>query len=234
MSNCAPAQPMQVKEAYRLWAPLYDETPNPLLSLEQRALLPLLASASGCDVVDIGCGTGRWLTKLAEIRVRSLTGIDLSEEMLERAATKVNSAAQLIRADCLNTTLAESSSDWMLASFLLSYVGDIKGFAREIARIARPGAVVLVSDVHPATRNYGWKRTFRCGEQEIEIQTHRYQISDLQREMEVAGFESMFFREIAFGEEEKKIFVSAGRLDLFMHVDTLPVVMIAGYRRSMK
>jgi ubiquinone/menaquinone biosynthesis C-methylase UbiE len=234
MSNCALVQPMQAKEAYRLWAPLYDETPNPLLSLEQRALAPLLASTIGCDVVDIGCGTGRWLTKLAAIKVRSLTGVDLSEEMLERAAAKVDSAVRLIRADCLSTTLVEGSSDWLLASFLLSYVDDLHGFAREVARITRPGAVVLISDVHPATRTYGWKRSFRCGDQVIEIQTHAYQISELQSVMELAGFELMFLQELAFGEEEKEIFVATGRADLFMHVETLPVVMVAGYRRSME
>jgi len=229
----AQVQPMPAQDAYRLWARWYDETPNPLLSLEQRALAPLLASATGCDVVDIGCGTGRWLTKLAAIKVQSLTGVDFSQEMLERATKKVNSTTQLIQADCLNTTLATASSDWLLASFLLSYVGDIEGFARELSRIARPGAMVLVSDVHPATRGYGWKRTFHCGEQEIEIQTHRYQISDLHREMEVAGFESMFLTELAFGEEEKEIFIAAGRLDLFMRVKALPVLVVAGYCGSM-
>lgn len=232
MSGRVPMQPMQVMEAYRLWAPVYDATPNPLLPLEQRFLAPRLTSVAGCDVVDLGCGTGRWLVRLAAMNARSLTGIDLCEEMLESARQKVSSGARLIQADCLNTPLDAASSDWILASFLISYLGDVHGFAREAARISRPGAVVLLSDVHPATRNYGWKRTFRCAEREIEIETHSYQISDLQRAMMEAGFESMFLQEVAFGEEEKEIFVAAGRPDLFMHVESLPVVVVAGYRRS--
>src|SRR5580698_4958341 len=47
MSHSSANQPMQVKEAYRLWAPEYDSTPNPLLSLEQRFLWPLTRSAQG-------------------------------------------------------------------------------------------------------------------------------------------------------------------------------------------
>jgi len=231
MSHCAPAQPMQVREAYRLWASEYDATPNPLLSLEQRFLAPLIRSAAGCDVVDLGCGTGRWLARLAETGAQSTTGVDVSEEMLEHAAKKLTSSTHLILADCLSTSLAAASSDWILASFLLSYVDDVRSFAGEAARIARSGAVVLLSDVHPATRGYGWRRTFSNAQQVIEIETHPYQITDLRRAMNQAGFEQIFLLELPFGEAEKGIFVHAGRPDLFERVEGLPVLFIAGYRR---
>jgi ubiquinone/menaquinone biosynthesis C-methylase UbiE len=231
MSHCSPVQPMQVKEAYRLWAPEYDATPNPLLSLEQRFLAPLIRSAAGFDVVDLGCGTGRWLTQLAEIGARSTTGVDASEEMLEHAAKKLNSGTSLILADCLCTPLATASCDWILASFLLSYVEDTKAFAREAARMARPGAVVLLSDVHPATSGYGWRRTFPSAQQVIEIETYSYQISDLRCAMNHAGFEHIFLLELPFGEAEKEIFVNAARPDLFERVEGLPVLFVAGYRR---
>ena len=231
MSHCTPVQPMQAKEAYRLWAPEYDTTPNPLLSLELRCLEPLISGAAGCDVVDLGCGTGRWLTKLAEIGVRSATGVDVSKEMLEQAANKLTASTQLILGDCLHTPLQPASSDWIQASLLLSYVDDIQGFAREAARIARPGAFVLISDVHPATRTYGWKRTFSFANQAIEIETHPYGISDLHLAMDQVGFEPTLFLELPFGEPEKAIFFDADRPDLFGRVDGLPVLFVAGYRR---
>jgi ubiquinone/menaquinone biosynthesis C-methylase UbiE len=231
MKACSPAQPMQVKEAYRLWAPEYDTTPNPLLSLEQRFLAPLTHSAKGCDVVDLGCGTGRWLTQLAETGARSTTGVDVSEQMLEHAAKKLNSSTNLILSDCICTSLATASSDWILASFLLSYIGDVRSFADEAARIARPGAVVLLSDVHPSTKGYGWRRTFSSAQQTIEIETHSYEISDLRCAMAGAGFESIFLLELPFGAPEKGVFFDAGRLDLFERVEGLPVLFIAGFRR---
>jgi len=232
MSHSSANQPMQVKEAYRLWAPEYDSTPNPLLSLEQRFLWPLTRSAQGCDVVDLGCGTGRWLAHLADSGARSTTGVDVSEEMLGHAAKKLTSETSLILANCLCTSLATASSDWILASFLLSYIDDVRTFADEAARIARPGAVVLLSDVHPATRGYGWRRTFSSAQQTIEIETHPYQISDLRCAMAKAGFESIFLLELPFGEPEKGVFSQAGRLDLFDRVDGLPVIFIAGFRRT--
>jgi len=232
MNTPAPARFTPVKEAYRLWASHYDTTPNPLLSLEQRSLARMLPSAAGCDVVDLGCGTGRWLTQLAKLGPRSLVGVDFSEQMLAKASMKQVPGVRLVQADCLATPLPGSSSDWILASFLLSYIDDLPRFAHEVARIARAGAVVLISDVHPETRNYGWKRTFRAAHQVIEIQSHAYQIAGLQREMKNAGFESTFLHELPFGEEEKNIYFDAGRADLFSSVQELPVLLVAGYRRS--
>jgi len=231
MSALAPARFTPVKDAYQLWAPLYDAAPNPLLSLEQRCLAPIIHSAAGCDVVDLGCGTGRWLAQLAEVGPRSMIGIDLSEEMLLRASQKLAPGTRLLQADCLATPLPDGASDWILASFLLSYVDDLRGLAREAARLARPGCVVLLSDVHPDTRSYGWKRTFRSKQQVIEIQSYPYQIADLQRAMLEAGFESTFLHELPFGEEEKSIYFDAGRPDLFSNVQGLPVLFVAGFRR---
>jgi len=232
MSATGSAQFTPVKEAYRLWAPLYDATPNPLLSLERRCITPMLHSAAECDVVDFGCGTGRWLAQLANENPRSLTGVDFSAEMLAQASMKRVTGAHLVEADCLATSLPESSSDWILASFLLSYLDDLRAFAREAARIARSGGVILLSDVHPETRGYGWRKTFRSTDHVIEIESHAYQIDELQRAMEDAGFDSTFLHEMSFGEEERQIYLDAGRPDLFLNVQGLPVLFIAGYRRS--
>jgi ubiquinone/menaquinone biosynthesis C-methylase UbiE len=231
MSHCAPVQPMQAKEAYRLWAPEYDSTPNPLLSLEERHLVPLIASAAGCDVVDLGCGTGRWLAQLEKKGVRSAIGVDASSEMLSEAAKKLSPSTSLILGDCLDTSLPAASTDWIQASLLLSYLNDMQAFASEVARIARPGAFVLISDVHPATRTYGWKRTFSSAHQVIEIETHPYRISDLHVALHRVGFELTLFLELSFGEPERAIFFNAGRPDLFERVEGLPVLFIAGYRR---
>ena len=232
MSGGEPAAPMKALEAYGLLANEYDSTPNSLLSLEKRALASLVYSALGCDVVDLGCGTGRWLVEFAGIGARSVTGIDVCPEMLEQAAKKLIGNARLVLADCTSTSLEAASCDWILASFLLSYVGDLRRFAAEASRIAWPGARLVLSDVHPETSSYGWRRTFRHAEKTIEIQTHPYRISDLQLAMTAAGFEETFFREFPFGEEERKMFLEAGRMDLFAQVENRAVMFAAGYRMS--
>jgi SAM-dependent methyltransferase len=223
---------LSAHEAYSLWASDYDAALNPLLSLEQRAISPLRRSAVGCDVVDLGCGTGRWLVQLEQIGPRSLTGIDFSAEMLGQAMRKIAPTTRVLESDCLRTTLASNSADWIIASFLLSYIENIYDFAREAARIARPGALVLVSDVHPAAAGYGWRRTFRRDRRTIEIVTYPYDAGDLNAAMDHAGFQSTFFQGLSFGEEEEAIFIDACRPDLYTTVEGLPVLLIAGYRRK--
>ena len=77
---CSPA------EAFNAWAEVYDGRPNPLLLLEQRVLGAMLPDVQGLDVLDVGCGTGRWLQRLTDSGARGLVGVDPSPEMLAVAA----------------------------------------------------------------------------------------------------------------------------------------------------
>ena len=65
-------------EAFDAWAEVYDTQPNPLLALEERVLGPMMPDVRGLDVLDAGCGTGRWLERLADRSPRSLLGVDIS------------------------------------------------------------------------------------------------------------------------------------------------------------
>ena len=44
---------VSVEEGYKRWAATYDRTPNPLLALEQRCLLPLIPDLAGKRVLDL-------------------------------------------------------------------------------------------------------------------------------------------------------------------------------------
>src|ERR1700720_4512665 len=107
-------------EGYRLWASSSDDESNPMLSLEQRILGHLLPSVAGLDVVDLGCGTGRWLSRLKDKKARSLFGVDFSPEMLRVAQLKLGSAANIDCSDCQNAPLKNSSADLILCNFVLS------------------------------------------------------------------------------------------------------------------
>src|ERR1700733_3600983 len=82
-------------DVFDTWAQVYDEQPNPLLMLEQRFLVRMLPDSRGLDVLDAGCGTGRWLQLLASHRPASLTGVDASPQMLQRAAAKLGPVSTL-------------------------------------------------------------------------------------------------------------------------------------------
>ena len=232
MNECKPPVRVTAIEGYRLWAPGYDSTPNPLLALEQRHLAPLLRLAEDRDVLDMGCGTGRWIAQLEAIGARSIVGIDQSRAMLDQAEMKLRTSAWLVQADCCQTPLPRECCDWIVASFLVSYVADLGRLAAEAARLCRHDGRIVITDVHPATRRYGWRRTFRCGQQTIEITTYPYEVSDLVSAMERAGFAPVAVRDLGFDEPEQAIFARAGRPELYSDAFGLPALLMATFRRK--
>src|SRR3954462_5769526 len=109
-----PTRSQTATDPFALWAEVYDQQPNPMLSLEEAFLPYLLPDAKELAVVDFGCGTGRWRQRLAGQHPRNLTGVDLSREMIARAAQKVGREAVLPRADCASASLSADSADLCL------------------------------------------------------------------------------------------------------------------------
>lgn len=212
MAHATQTRCLSSREDYRLWSQVYDSQPNPMLALEERYLEVLLPRVAGRDVVDLGCGTGRWLAKLAARAPRSLTGVDGSGEMLERAASKLERRASLLLGDCEKMELPAASADLVLCSFLASYLSNLDVFAKEVARIARPGAYIFVTDVHPITEaKLGWRRGFRIGEQHVDLATVSRPLVELIAAFERAGLRPALRLEIGFGEPELAMISGAGK-----------------------
>ena len=138
-------------EVFDSWAEVYDTQPNPLLSLEQRILGNRLEDIRGLDILDAGCGTGRWLHQLADRGPRSLIGVDISPAMLLLAGTKLDHNCDLRLGSCTVLPVGDATADIVLSSFVVSYLDDLDAFAQEVDRVARPGATVFLSDMHPDT-----------------------------------------------------------------------------------
>jgi cytosine/adenosine deaminase-related metal-dependent hydrolase/ubiquinone/menaquinone biosynthesis C-methylase UbiE len=214
-------------EAFSAWADVYDEQKNPLLNLEERLLLELLPKVQGRDVLDVGCGTGRWLAKLDGLRPHSLHGVDPSPEMLQKAAAKNIADAQLSVASCESLPAKDAAFDILLASFVLSYVDDLRNVATELARVARPGADLFLSDMHPATATtLRWKRSFRGGSEEIELPAISRSIPDILDAFQDAGFIAQIILEPSFGDPEKSIFMQHHRLERFAEAECLPAIYL--------
>ena len=67
-----------------MWAETYDETPDPIVAMDARYTLVMLAPKPGEWILDAGCGTGRNLGPMLRAR-SSPTGVDFSRGMLEIA-----------------------------------------------------------------------------------------------------------------------------------------------------
>jgi ubiquinone/menaquinone biosynthesis C-methylase UbiE len=228
MSAAANVLKLAVQPAYELWAVSYDSTPNAMLALEERSFSASATEFFNKDVVELGCGTGRWLKRLEGV-AKSLTGVDSSGAMLARARVKCEPSTLLIQADCLRTPLPDGTADCVLSSFVLSHLPELTEFARESTRIVRPGGAILISDLHPNRALYGWRPTFRAPEGLVEVEAHSYTLRELVDVMQDAGCTLQRLEEPCFSDEDAAIFERAGKLDELRRIAYLPAMYRARF-----
>jgi len=221
------------REGYRRWARNYDTEPNPMLSLEKRFLEPLLPIAAGLDVVDLGCGTGRWLDFLKDGTPRSLLGIDSSPEMLRRARRKLNGAARLIHADVSLVPLAPASADLLLGSFVLSYLEDAESLFSNARTTLRETASLFLTDVHPETSlALHWRRGVNSESGFQLIRTTERSIDSVISLCEAANLRLVSRLEPAFGEAERRLFEMVGKTAEFEKAAEYPAIYILEFRHA--
>ena len=100
---------------------------------------------AGRDVLEVGCGTGLVLVRIREF-ARSARGVDLSPGMLERARAR-GLDVQLGSATALPF---EANQFDVTCSFkVLAHVPDIEKALSEMARVTRPGGMILAEFYNP-------------------------------------------------------------------------------------
>jgi SAM-dependent methyltransferase len=218
---------VDAREGYRLWAREYDRGPNPFLTLERRFLAALLPPAEGKTVLDVGCGTGRWLEYFAGHRPRRLVGVDLSAEMLEVAREKIGPKAELLEGDCSGLDGLALEADFALCSFLLSYVEDLPDLAEKLRRVLRDSGSIFVTDIHPETKlRLGWRRGFKAEGESYEIATFDRTLEDVLRAFEDCGFVTQALVQPAFAEPERAVFGAGGKIAEFERAAAFPAIYV--------
>jgi ubiquinone/menaquinone biosynthesis C-methylase UbiE len=221
-----------VAEGYERWAPLYDQTPNPLLSREERHLLSLLPELRNKSVLDSGCGTGRWLEHLMARGSSARVGVDLSMAMLRVAGNKKGSTGRLARASCENLPFSNAAFDLVICSFAMGHIPDLGRMAHELARVTRPGADVFVSDLHPEAYARGWRVGFREGRTAVQIETWYRSAKEIIHTFYANGFACEANETLWLGEPEEPLFARAGKAHFFAEACRLPAVLVCHFRRT--
>jgi len=219
-------------EGHALWAATYDNDPNPLLALEEREIESLLPDLRETFVLDVACGTGRWLARLVRRGARRGAGLDLSAEMLRRAKEKPAIRRLILQADCLSLPIRERVADLIVFSFAVGYVSELPGLASELARVSCPGAEIFLTDFHPTGHLRGWKRAFRYEGETIEISSVAHSIEQIVDAFKAGGFRLLNVHSPCLSESEKWIFEGRRKSHLYEAARKTPAIFICHFQKS--
>lgn len=111
----------------------------------QKAIVDQLLGNLQCrELLEIGAGTGRFATHLAEMGAK-VTALDISLSMLKYANCVLSTDCSLIQADAIYLPFEANSFDRCLSVNVFSHVANYKVALQEIARVLRPGGFFVVN-----------------------------------------------------------------------------------------
>jgi len=148
-SSASSRQDTAVPDQYDTWARVYDwlwrRYLNQTLPVAQRAA----AVAPGERVLDLACGTGELLARIApDVPGAALTGIDLSPEMVEQARRKLADTpdVQVQRADAHRLPFADAAFDVVVCANTFHYFTHPETVLAEARRVLVPDGRLVVLD----------------------------------------------------------------------------------------
>jgi phosphatidylethanolamine/phosphatidyl-N-methylethanolamine N-methyltransferase len=137
----------QVANAYGRWAPVYDLVFGPVFRQGRRAAIDV-AEQIGGRILEVGVGTG--ISLPGYDRANRITGVDISEPMLEKARHRVR-ALHLDHVEAIEVMDAEKldfpddSFDVVVAQYVVTSVPDPEKALDEFARVVRAGGEIVIT-----------------------------------------------------------------------------------------
>ncbi|MDE6651794.1 MAG: bifunctional demethylmenaquinone methyltransferase/2-methoxy-6-polyprenyl-1,4-benzoquinol methylase UbiE [Paramuribaculum sp.] len=138
-------------------APAYDFMNRAMTlgvdKLWRKAMVKTLARHGAEDILDVATGTGDVAIQIARtIEGSKLTGIDLSENMIEVGRKKIAEAAlsdriTLLQGDCLDLPMPDNSFDAVTVAYGVRNFSNLSKGYQQMARVLRPGGMLAVLEL---------------------------------------------------------------------------------------
>ncbi|HEY2283340.1 MAG TPA: class I SAM-dependent methyltransferase [Solirubrobacteraceae bacterium] len=182
-----------------LWEGVPAGSQPPEFALRKRFLLEHVSA--GENVLDVGCGEGRFASELLRAGVLVL-GVDVAEEPLRRARER-DRALDLRLVDAGGRwPIEDVSFDAVWAGETIEHVADTAGWLSEVRRVLRPGGRLLLS-----TPAHGRLRVLRLALSRRAFEAHFDPCADHLRFYTGAGLTRMLSR---FGFQEVSVRAAGG------------------------
>jgi SAM-dependent methyltransferase len=216
---------VSVREGYNLWAETYDETPNPVVAMDARYTLDVLAPKPDEQILDAGCGTGRHLGPLLRARSNPV-GVDFSRGMLD-IARRNYPEVPLALADLQRPLPFENERfDAVLCALIGEHLNELPLALVEMHRVLRAGGRLVFSVYHPEMAAAGKEANFERSGVEYRLGAYRYSMVDYANLLEDAGFEEPARHEFLGDERLVRSVPSATKLLGF------PVLLVLEARKK--
>jgi SAM-dependent methyltransferase len=162
--------------------------------------LSLLPDVNNKRILDAGCGPGKY-AEILIARGGKVTGIDLSENMIEEAILRNKGRGSFRIHDITKPLdfLEAGSIDIIVCPLVLNYIKDWNQPLREFHRVLAPGGLLIISMQHPffdylyfRSKNYfeveKVKSTWKGFGEPIEVESYRKPISHHINDLTANGF----------------------------------------------
>ena len=135
-----------VKKTYKFYAPIYDFLFGAILEPGRRALCDEVHLWQPDTLLEVGVGTGLLLEKYPASS--KITGVDISDEMLDIARSKTKKLPHMdIRLEAMDgekLSFGDNSFDCVVLPYVLSVTPNPEALVNELRRVCRKDGIIII------------------------------------------------------------------------------------------
>jgi ubiquinone/menaquinone biosynthesis C-methylase UbiE len=170
---------MNIQNAYNEWSETYDTDENLTRDLDWQLTKETLADQHFDSILELGCGTGKNTTFLAQIGT-DVHALDFSKGMIAKAREKVK--ARNVKFSVADLTQAwpceDQAYDLIVCNLVLEHIEDLSFIFSEVSRALEQNGRFFLNELHPFRQYEGKKARFSTAQGETEIPAFVHHISD--------------------------------------------------------
>ena len=170
---------MKIQNTYNEWSDSYDLDVNLTRDLDSKLTRELLAGLQADSILELGCGTGKNTSFLAQIGAK-VEAVDFSEGMIQKAREKVK--AGNVTFSTMDITQAwkftNKSFDLITSNLVLEHVRDLSFVFSEVSRTLKSQGRFFINELHPFRQYNGKKARFQIDDETVEVGAFMHHISD--------------------------------------------------------